>query len=122
MTPGQSEAVRELLARLKLTELHHGDCVGADAEAHEIARSLGAVVIVHPPIDVSRRAFCSADKLLPPAPYLERNQAIVDSVRILVAAPAQEKEILRSGTWATVRYARRCGVPVTIVPPSGERR
>jgi predicted Rossmann fold nucleotide-binding protein DprA/Smf involved in DNA uptake len=36
---------------------------------------------------------------------LVRNRAIVNSSGLLIAAPAGE-EILRSGTWSTVRYAR----------------
>jgi hypothetical protein len=117
MTPAQRERVRVTLSQLGVTELHHGDCVGADAEAHEIARTLGAVVISHPPDKDDRRAFCGADEMLPPAPYLMRNRAIVDSVKVLVAAPASDHEVLRSGTWATVRYARKRGVLVLVVGP-----
>ena len=32
------------------THLNHGDCVGADALAHDFAIELGLKVIVHPPL------------------------------------------------------------------------
>ena len=42
---------------------------------------------------------------------------------VLIAAPAeQEGERLRSGTWATVRYARRLGRRVVLVCPDGSLR
>jgi hypothetical protein len=39
-----------------------------------------------------------------------------------VAAPRTPIETLRSGTWATVRYARAYGRPVWIVLPDGSVR
>jgi predicted Rossmann fold nucleotide-binding protein DprA/Smf involved in DNA uptake len=39
---------------------------------------------------------------------------------VLVACPREEHgEETRSGTWSTVRYARRVGRPVIVVRPSG---
>jgi hypothetical protein len=48
----------------------------------------------------------SQDILYPTRPYLARNKDIVDACTILIATPAQNSEIQRSGTWATVRYAK----------------
>lgn len=51
---------------------------------------------------------------------LKRNSVLVDMGHdALEAFPLRRPEILRSGTWATVRYARRTGVPVTITPLRG---
>lgn len=38
---------------------------------------------------------------------------------VLVAAPRQDRMILRSGTWATVRYAHLALTPVLLVLPDG---
>ena len=37
----------------------------------------------------------------------------------LVAAPKEDEEVVRSGTWATVRYARKAGRVVLVVRPDG---
>lgn len=101
--------------------LHHGDCVGADAEVHEIARRAGVkTIIVHPPREDALRAFCTADELRLPLPYLDRNRNIVGESSILLAAPNSTRERKRSGTWSTVRYARRLRRPVLLVFPDGK--
>lgn len=125
MTDKQAEAVIKTLAQLHgdqlYPRLHHGDCVGADAEAHAIAFSLGYVMTIHPPIDGSKRAHCRARDILPPADYMTRNSAIVAASEALVAAPRlPEAQSFRSGTWATIRRARRKLIPVYICWPSGK--
>jgi hypothetical protein len=99
------------------TGFRHGDCVGADAEAHAIALELGWPVVIHPPANPKRRAYCDGGVVKGPRPYLVRNHDIVDACDFLIAAPRQRKEVLRSGTWATVRYARKVGKEVIILEP-----
>ena len=53
-------------------------------------------------------------------PYLDRNKDIVDETNILMACPNKAEEVQRSGTWSTVRYARKVGKAVLIVYPSGK--
>lgn len=117
MSSRQKEELFDLLQ--SGTIFHHGDCVGADAEAHATARALGCPVVVHPPTDPKARAFCNGDDvtILDPLPYLARNREIVKSVELLIAAPKEDPEhpCLRSGTWATIRAAQRLGVPVIIL-------
>ena len=120
MTAVQSKAVKNTLVLMKGKEFHHGDCVGADAEAHVIAVDMGIEVTVHPPENSSRRAWCRGSIMHDPAPYIARNHAIVDSVETLIAAPDGEVERMRSGTWATIRYARKMKIPVTIIGPRGD--
>ena len=108
----------ELLYERGATELGHGDCVGADSEAHDVARDLALRVVVFPPSDPKFRAWRRGDEARDPAPYLERDRAIVDWADVLVAAP-RGPEVLRSGTWATVRRARRRGVEVVVVGRDG---
>lgn len=85
---------------------HHGDCVGADAQAHKVAMDLGFTVIIHPPTDTKFRAYSVGDSILPPEDYLARNRAIVDASHLVIGAPKSSAEELRSGTWMTIRYAR----------------
>lgn len=101
--------------------LHHGDCIGADAQAHELALDVGLLIAIHPPTVLRHRAFCKgASQLYPEKPYMDRNRDIVDMTSELIAAPATMIEEPRgSGTWATIRYARSMKVPVIIVFPDG---
>lgn len=113
MTSHQKSNVREMLIRLttgfNITEAHHGDCIGADAEFHGILREVAPQIpiTIHPPENESKRAFCTGTTVLEAKPYLERNHLIVNSIDILIAAPGEMEEQIRSGTWATVRYARK---------------
>ena len=121
MTDRQKKTVTELLHSLSATELHHGDCVGADAEAHKIAFDGGLAIVVHPPVNDVKRANVAAVagrvSVLTSKPYLERNHDIVDVVEVLIAAPLTAKRVLRSGTWATVRYGWKTGKRVLICNP-----
>jgi hypothetical protein len=123
MTRAQREAFTNQLNALwweGFTEFHHGDCIGADEEAHYIAKSLGFRVVCHPPISTSKRAFCEGcDEEREPKGYLERDDDIAAETQILVATPKEKEEQLRSGTWTTVRYARKRGRPRVLVYPDG---
>ena len=57
MTGQQNEAIRKWIAKNKPSEFHHGDCVGADAEAHDLFEGAGAEIYIHPPIKRENRAF-----------------------------------------------------------------
>ena len=115
MSDSQKEKLEVLLKGLNITEFHHGDCIGADAEAHEIANDLGLRIVIHPPTNSSKRAYCIPNVLLDRKPYIERNHDIVDSCDLLVATPKSANEELRSGTWATIRYARKVNREVRIL-------
>lgn len=92
-----------------VSELHHGDCCGWDSLCHYAAKSIGVKTVVHPPESKSFRAFCDGDVILPTKPYLDRNRDIVNAVDFLIAGP-DGPERTRSGTWSTVRYAKKVGV------------
>src|SRR5215472_6419116 len=103
LTIRQFQSLRRLLMVMRDAggvEFHHGDCLGADQKAHYLAKTLGFRVVLHPPSNPRARAWCVADESRPPLPYLVRNQVIVDECRVLVAAPRQATETLRSGTWS----------------------
>lgn len=126
MTSRQKKLLRAHFIRLAKKhdhiELHHGDCVGADAECHTIAVETlqdRLTVVLHPPTNSYKRAYCTSPGqiTLPALPYLDRNQAIVDAVDGMFATPEEEEEQLRSGTWATVRRARKRKRPLIILNP-----
>ncbi len=97
----------------------HGDCVGADEKGHHIAVSLGYSVRIHPPKDSTYRAFCSSDFVAPELIYKDRNQAMVNNCDMLLALPKGNREEQRSGTWMTIRMARRINLPIVIFYPDG---
>lgn len=108
------QAFRSYLIEHAATELHHGDCLGWDNQAHDIAVSLSIKTVAHPPSNPALRAYCRADKIMEPIPYLDRNNQIVLACDALFAAP-DGPETLRSGTWSTVRRARKSGKAVTTI-------
>lgn len=113
----QQTAIRACLIELGANEVHHGDCVGADKAFDAIAHELGLKVVIHPPSDEKMRAFCSGE-VLPAKKFIDRNHDIVDACVILIGAPTGSKEQRRSGTWATIRYARKQCVEVRLFPAS----
>lgn len=92
-------------------EFHHGDCVGADAEAFEIAVELGWETIAHPCDLEHLRAFTASDIIMPVCRPLVRNRAIVKACDVLAGAPRSLTDVTRSGTWSTIRYAVATQVP-----------
>ncbi len=117
MTPRQQEDLRKTLLSLGQGVFHHGDCIGADAEAHRIARDLGWLIVIHPPENEKARAFMAADAVRKPEAYMTRNAAIVRESLVLIAAPKTPVEQIRSGTWATVRRARFMERTVIVLVP-----
>lgn len=51
--------------------------------------------------------------------YLARNERLIEHADVLVAFPYSISEELRSGTWATVRRARKKRIPVLIAALDG---
>lgn len=109
MSENQKVAFVHRLQSMNPTEFHHGDCEGADAEAHDLVREFfpDVVIVVHPPTLEDKRAFKQGDMTCLPLDYIPRDEQIVDAADFLFAAPLTDQEQKRSGTWYTVRYARR---------------
>lgn len=123
MTEPQAVTVLRLLSSWTKGWLHHGDCIGADAHAHWLARHVGWSVAIHPPVSSRKRAFCTgAAHVYDPLDYLARNRMIVTCCDVLLATPSQFTEQLRSGTWSTIRRARKERTPIVIVTPDGTAR
>lgn len=122
MTKEQKASLAKLLTeyRDEVANFHHGDCLGADAEAHRIARGMDIPVVVHPPENGRLRAFCKGVgvTVLKPKKYLVRDCDIAYDTSILIAAP-KGPETYRSGTWYTVRHGIKLKRIVILLLPDG---
>lgn len=121
MSEAQIRHVRNLILNYKgLEELHHGDCVGADTDFHEIGRDItDAKVIIHPPVSNDLRAFNSGDFKHPPLTHFARNRNIVDSTDILIATPPANERLTRGGTWYTIDYSTKVRKKCYVCYPDG---
>lgn len=115
------EIVRFLKSLPEGSELHHGDCVGADFQVAVIASHFKIRTICHPPTKIDLRAFHKSDEIRPENSYLARNRAIVDEVDMLMVVPKQMMWQPQGGTWYTHDYAKKKNKPVQIFwPHAGE--
>ena len=122
LTEAQQEAARMVFKGLHAGGAewqHNGDCIGADSFAAHFWHALGGKVHLHPPSYNGKRVFFAADSHSAPRPYMDRNTDIAKAGDVLVAMPKEFQEELRSGTWATVRRARRMRKPIIYVWPDG---
>lgn len=117
MSEWQIRRLREFLRFHRPASFHHGDCQGADAQAHKIVREmLPSCLIVVRPCDIAKlRANCRGEVVAVPCDPLERNRLIVGETDELIAAPFEDQEQQRGGTWYTIRLARREGRPVEVL-------
>lgn len=124
MSKLQSEKFAEIIdgIQLYLKEFHHGDCIGADAEAALVVHHTAALakIVAHPCTIESKRAHSPFnDLILPVKPPLDRNVDIVKASRCMIATP-KGKEEQRSGTWYTIRRSKKFKVPLLIIHPDGK--
>lgn len=125
MTNAQALAFQLLISHRKFDKLiifRHGDCVGSDEEAHLTIRRTrpGVKIFGHPPINEKYRAFCHFDYQADPLEYIERDHAIVNNSDVVIATPRERAEVIRSGTWTTMRYAKKQNIPVMVIWPNGK--
>lgn len=124
MTDAQLQRLGNLLfiSAQRITEGHHGDCVGGDEEFHMLCRVNRIPTHIHPPDRERLRAYCAATKggrIYPPRPFLVRDKQIVKVSDVLIAAPRTRKAIRRSGSWTTARYAARKQKNLFLILPDG---
>lgn len=118
----QGQMVQAVLTRMQPKRVVHGGAAGADTEFHDMTRLMlpNTEVVVRP----ARAGTWAnlADGMVtvhPPRLPLDRNVDIVADSDVLVATPKDMAEERRSGTWATVRHARREGKRIVVVWPDG---
>lgn len=102
---------------------HHGGCIGADIDFDDICSKFqprSIVTVVHPSnLKNQQGGWHFTIYVKPEKPPLDRNKDIVNEADFLIATPKESTEVLRSGTWATIRYARKAKKPVYIIFPNG---
>lgn len=104
-----------------------GACIGIDEAVARLAYEMGFFVYTIVPaiftkIDHFFFEHCTAYEIMPAGTgYMDRNDVLVNhpiyNCDILYGFPNQREEVLRSGTWATIRRARKTGKEVRIVSP-----
>lgn len=121
ITAAQEAVFKQLWRTLEPSELHHGDCIGADEAVHNLSfvQAMGNIIL-HPCTIEKYRAYCASHQVFPLLPPLDRNKVIVDTSDIMIAFPNENTPVLRSGTWATIRECYKSETPVYIIFPNGE--
>jgi len=109
LTSKQFIAFHNQIKHNEVSEIHHGDACGCDQQINYETRHLfpDIKIVKHLPEHFTSKYL------------LKRNREIVDICDILWAFPKSRKEELRSGTWATIRYARKKKMPIIIIYPDG---
>ena len=103
--------------------MHNGSAIGADAQFFYLFKEFDdpyLLTIGHPSNIKADRHLCAHlkfDQIRKPFAPLVRNQHIVDESDLLIAAPAGPEDT--SGTWSTIRRARKKKIPVQIIYPDG---
>ena len=118
MSEEQKSEFKKIIKSKECEEFHHGMCIGSDEQAHQIAKDTKIKVVGHPPSFKKFMATTECDITKKPFDYLKRNKNIVDEAEILIATP-DVKEKVRSGTWSTIRYARKKGKRIYIIHKNG---
>lgn len=120
MTDDQKMSFKSIIKHCPITVFCHGDCVGADEQAHSIVNGhTMAEIHVRPGPGGKHRANCEGDFTYPPSSFLSRNKDIVDESEMMIATPNSFEEQKRSGTWSTIRYTRKKQVTMCIIWPDG---
>lgn len=134
ITPKQEEALRQLLKWINPVEVHHGECVGADARFHSIVREVlpECKIVGHPPISDTFQADVACDEEWERKGYLNRDRDVVECSSIIIGMPkffkvhdpieregAKHATSFRGGTWYTIQYGKKLGKEVVIVFPDG---
>jgi hypothetical protein len=120
---GMTEHQKQVIARflqnswVEGAEFHHGDCVGVDVEAADIAKMMRYKIVSHPPAKNDLRAFHKSDEFRKPGTYFARNRTLVDEADVVLVVPFQMSHQPTGGTWYTHDYAVKKDKPVHIIYP-----
>jgi len=131
VTDEQLDQMYTIMRRLKdqhgYNRIFHGCAKESDRRAHLMAVALGLDRELYPSND-EQETWASSQRsggttiIYPMRPPLDRNHYMLDRAGTntrLIAVPHLSVEEIRSGTWATVRYARMLKRRITILWPDG---
>lgn len=116
LTLEQKDKIIAILDKYDNIIVSHGDCVGSDTNFHNICLNYRNEhpnkyirIEIFPSNDLTLRAFNEPDLLRgEKESNIRRNFDIIKNSSILIACPIDKnKEQLRSGTWRTIREARK---------------
>lgn len=125
LTPHQKDTLLHLFDELEYNfTIFHGGCSGADREMHELTADAPYMIVVYPG-DAGQREWALRKReeggdnieVRNRKDYLRRNRDMVDACHLLIACPDTNEEQLRSGTWSTVRYAKKTHTPTLVIYP-----
>jgi hypothetical protein len=125
VTAFQREQVWNILHQLTTFRGHHGQCVGADIDFDQIARNCKGFMgmNIYPSNVFGKQGWCQIDPtrdvVYSPCDPLVRNNKIVGNTNLLIVCPKEDRMIMRSGTWATYRYAKGIGQHIVLILPNG---
>lgn len=127
MTSEQAAVFSRLLAEYATPEIHHpeeirfnhGNCIGADEQAAMIAGNMGMWLVAYPGDNPSKQSTITSHHEYAPENNLKRNLQIIEDSDVIFACPGEPNEVLRSGTWMTVRHARKAGKMLIVIMPGG---
>ncbi len=116
----QKEKLKKIINAKKFSEFHHGMCIGSDEQAHHIIsnKNKNIKIVGHPPTFKGSMIDPGCHILMKQFEYLIRNHNIVDATDVLIATP-DTKEKTRSGTWSTVRYAKKKNKKIYVIHKNG---
>jgi predicted Rossmann fold nucleotide-binding protein DprA/Smf involved in DNA uptake len=123
-TPRMVELLTRAIAQLpRGTVVVQGGAIGIDHEAARIAHGLGLGVWTIYPANKSQVSTTTrirsthVEEMPLGTSYRKRNERVVALSSWLIAVPGEPDNGMNrgSGTWMTVRIARRAGKPVTVL-------
>lgn len=123
ITSEQKNQIISILDKYDNLIVSHGDCVGSDTDFHNLCMNYRTEhqnkkikIHIYPPNNSKLRAFNQGDLIMDEKPYLQRNLNIIKNSSILIACPIDKnKEELRSGTWSTIRKARKLNLMIILL-------
>lgn len=121
MTDAQKSSFAEIISLLKPVCFIHGDCLGADHDAHNLTKehSPETKIAIRPCFYKNMRAYCKGDIEFPEKHPLDRNVDIVEDGELLIACPKKMTKEQTGGTWHTINFARMNNLSLIVIWPDG---
>ena len=118
----QKKQILDILDQYNNIIVSHGDCIGSDTDFHNLCvdyrnknQTKKILIHIYPPNNSTLRGFNNGDIIMKTQPYLKRNLDIIQNSSILIGCPINKnKEEIRSGTWSTIRQAKKRNILVYI--------